>query len=103
MMRRLIPEKPPVSRMASRRGRVVLLGLGDGGDGHARITLGDHFRLMGGSGPVHAAMRRVAVQVVREAEREGLCLDALDEDQIPAVQGIMARCVESARVGAGVR
>lgn len=61
----------------------ILLGLGfDCDDGKKRITVGDNFRLYGGSKPTHENMREKAVKFNEHLKKRGKTLNTASEEEI---------------------
>jgi len=62
--------------------RSILLGLGfDSKDGHRRITLGENFRLYGGSKQTHQMMQEKCVKFNERLKKRGKSLDELGVDE----------------------
>lgn len=92
----LTPREISSPTPVERRGRAVLYGLGLGeGDGHTRCTVGEHFRLLGGSDNVHASMLEHAQTLTAEIERQGFALQDLSHDDLPLVRAIVERHLAS--------
>jgi hypothetical protein len=65
------------------RKKALLLGLGlDGKDGHLRLTVGDNFRLIGGSQQTHALMQEKAVKFNEELGKRGKQLEDLSRVEL---------------------
>lgn len=63
--------------------RSFLLGLGfDCDDGRRRITVGDNFRLYGGSKNTHETMREKAVKFNEQLKRHGKTLDDISQKEL---------------------
>jgi len=72
--------------------------LGSGGeaaDGHVRLTLADHYRLAGGSGAAHRAMRRCADALLSEIRARGFDPDRLTPREMARVRVLVARRLPS--------
>ena len=62
--------------------KAVLLGLGlDNKDGHARITSGENFKLIGGSEETHGTMQEKAVKLNEHLKRRGKTLDSVSREE----------------------
>ena len=63
--------------------RKTLLGLGfDCDDGRKRITVGDNFRLYGGSKTTHETMKEKAVKFNEFLKRHGKTLDEVSVEEV---------------------
>ena len=63
-----------------------LLGLGlDNKDGHTRVTLGENFRLIGGSEETHSVMQEKAVKMNEHLKRRGKTLDTIASEEFHEV------------------
>lgn len=63
--------------------RKLLLGLGfDCDDGFKRITVGDNFRLYGGSKITHETMQEKAIKFNEQLKKHGKTLDEVSEREI---------------------
>lgn len=61
----------------------ALLGLGfDCDDGRKRITVGDNFRLYGGSKVTHEVMREKAVKFNEQLKKRGKSLDDVSVEEV---------------------
>ena len=61
----------------------TLLGLGfDCDDGRKRITVGDNFRLYGGSKATHEAMKEKAVKFNEQLKKHGKTLDEVSAEEV---------------------
>ena len=59
-----------------------LLGLGlDNKDGHTRITMGENFKLVGGSAETHGVMQEKAVKMNEHLKRRGETLDTVSREE----------------------
>lgn len=59
-----------------------LLGLGlDNKDGHTRVTVGENFKLVGGSEETHGAMQEKAIKVNEHLQKRGKTLDSVSRDE----------------------
>src|SRR3989338_931789 len=66
-----------------RKLRKTLLGLGfDCDDGRKRITLGDNFRLYGGSKTTHDTMKEKAVRFNELLKKHGKTLDEVSVEEV---------------------
>jgi hypothetical protein len=62
--------------------KALLLGLGlDNKDGHTRVTLGENFRLVGGSEETHGVMQEKAVKMNENLKRRGKTLDTVSREE----------------------
>ena len=62
--------------------KALLLGLGlDNKDGHTRVTLGENFRLIGGSEETHGVMQEKAVKLNEHLKRRGKTLDTVAREE----------------------
>jgi hypothetical protein len=62
--------------------KALLLGLGlDNKDGHTRVTLGENFRLIGGSEETHGVMQEKAVKMNEHLKRRGKTLDTIAHEE----------------------
>ena len=62
--------------------KALLLGLGlDNRDGHARVTAGENFRLVGGSEETHGVMQEKAVKMNEHLKRRGKTLDTVTREE----------------------
>ena len=62
--------------------KALLLGLGlDAKDGHTRVTLGENFRLIGGSEETHGLMQEKAVKMNEQLKRRGKTLDTIAREE----------------------
>ena len=62
--------------------KALLLGLGlDNKDGHTRVTLGENFRLIGGSEETHGVMQEKAVKMNEQLKRRGKTLDTIAREE----------------------
>lgn len=60
----------------------LLVGLGlDNQDGHKRITKGDNFYLVGGSGETHEQMTETAVKFNEKLSRRGKSLGEISREE----------------------
>ena len=65
-----MPKKPKA------KSKAILLGLGlDNKDGHTRITMGENFKLVGGSAETHTMMQEHALKMNEHLQRRGKKLD----------------------------
>ncbi len=61
----------------------LLLGLGfDCDDGHKRITVGNNFRLYGGSKMTHETMREKAIKFNEQLKRRDKTLEEISEKEV---------------------
>jgi len=59
-----------------------LIGLGlDGADGHVRITVGENFKLVGGSEETHGLMQEKALKMNEHLKRRGKTLDSITREE----------------------
>ena len=69
-------------KSAAAKNKAVLLGLGlDNKDGHTRVTLGENFRLIGGSEETHGVMQEKAVKMNEHLKRRGKTLDTVAREE----------------------
>jgi hypothetical protein len=62
--------------------KAMLFGLGfDNKDGHTRLTIGDNFKLVGGSEETHGTMQEKAVKMNELLKRRGKTLDTVSRDE----------------------
>lgn len=67
---------------SKRRRKAWLLGLGlDNGDGHARITTGENFRLIGGSEETHHTMQEQAIKMNEHLKQRGKTLEQVSDGE----------------------
>ena len=60
-----------------------LLGLGlDNEDGHARITRGDNFSLLGGSETTHERMQETCIKLNEKIKQRGKTLDQISRQEM---------------------
>jgi len=72
-------EKPEKRK---RKGKAVMLGLGlDSKDGHARITKGENFCLLGGSEETHERMTETAIKVNEKLSAKGKRLEDVSSSE----------------------
>ena len=65
------------------RKKALLVGLGmDGRDGHLRLTVGDNYRLIGGSQQTHELMQEKAVKFNEELGKRGKQLEDLSRGEL---------------------
>lgn len=70
------PKKPAPKKKA------CLLGLGlDGKDGHTRVTVGDNFKLVGGSEETHGVMQEKAIKMNEHLQRRGKTLETVGREE----------------------
>lgn len=63
--------------------RKILLGLGfDCDDGHRRITVGENFRLYGGSKVTHEIMKEKAIKFNEQLKKRGKTLNEISTKEI---------------------
>jgi hypothetical protein len=62
--------------------KACLLGLGlDGEDGHTRVTVGENFKLVGGSENTHGTMQEKAIKMNEHLARRGKTLDSVGREE----------------------
>lgn len=62
--------------------KAQILGLGlDNKDGHARVTKGDNFYLVGGSEETHEKMTETAVKVNEKLDAKGKALEEVTKEE----------------------
>lgn len=78
-----MPNVPDDTRRRQQSGlKAMLLGLGfDNTDGHARITRGDEFTLIGGSNDTHEQMQEKAIRFTEELGRIGKRMDDITPEE----------------------
>ncbi|MFH1778870.1 MAG: hypothetical protein ABH847_02435 [Candidatus Omnitrophota bacterium] len=63
--------------------RKILLGLGfDCDDGHRRITVGENFRLYGGSKATHEIMKEKAIKFNEQLKKRGKTLNEISTKEV---------------------
>lgn len=63
--------------------RKILLGLGfDCDDGHRRITVGENFRLYGGSKVTHEIMKEKAIKFNEQLKKQGKTLNEISTKEV---------------------
>ena len=71
------PAKKPV------KGKAGLLGVGfDGEDGHARLTTGPNFLLVGGSAETHEMMQEKAIKLNEHLDRRGKRMEDVTVEEL---------------------
>jgi hypothetical protein len=66
----------------SSRKKNSLLGLGlDNKDGHARVTVGENYKLVGGSEETHGLMHEKAIKMNEHLKRRGKTLDNVTREE----------------------
>lgn len=69
-------------RNGGRSVRAAMFGLGlDNDDGHARVTKGENFHLVGGSAETHDRMTETAIKVNEKLAARGKSLDDVSRDE----------------------
>ncbi len=67
----------------NRKIKKILLGLGfDCDDGRKRITVGDNFRLFGGSKITHETMQEKAIKFNEQLKKRAKALDEISEKEV---------------------
>ena len=62
--------------------KTCLLGLGlDDSDGHARVTVGENFKLIGGSEVTHGTMQEKAIKMNEQLQKRGKTLDTVAREE----------------------
>ena len=75
--------KKPTKPAAKTKKRANLLGVGlDNKDDNTRITIGENFKLFGGSEETHGAMQEKAVKMNEHLKRRGKTLDTISNDEL---------------------
>ena len=70
------------AKAAKTKKKAWMLGLGlDNKDGHARITTGENFKLVGGSEETHGTMQEKAVKMNEHLKRRGKTLDTVSREE----------------------
>ena len=65
-----------------------VLGLGmDSGDGHVRISQGDHFKIIMGSEEAHETMLALCIEINKTLAREGGTLEDLSRKEFIELLG----------------
>ncbi len=68
--------------MVQRRKKATLLGLGlDNDDGHARVTRGKNFHLVGGSDDTHQSMQEKCIKFNEKLDERGKELEQLEGEE----------------------
>lgn len=68
------------------RDKSLLLGVGlDNKDGHARITKGDNFRLVGGSKDTHEQMQETAIKFNEELSKKKKSLEQINKEEFAEI------------------
>jgi hypothetical protein len=63
-----------------------MLGVGlDNKDGHTRITVGENFKLVGGSEETHGRMQETAIKLNEHLKRRGKTLDTVTQHEFQEV------------------
>jgi len=71
------PAKP-----AKTKQKAMLLGLAlDNKDGHTRLTVGENFKLIGGTEETHGTMQEKAVKMNEHLKRRGKTLDSVSSEE----------------------
>jgi len=66
----------------SKKKKNELLGLGlDHKDSHVRVTVGDNFKLVGGSEETHGVMQEKAIKMNEQLKRRGKTLDTVTREE----------------------
>ena len=72
-----------VRHRSGARMKRLLLGIGlDGEDGHTRVTVGENFRLFGGSKDTHAEMQEKAIKLNEHLKKRGKTLDTVERREL---------------------
>jgi hypothetical protein len=62
--------------------KTCLLGLGlDNQDGHTRVTVGENFKLVGGSAETHGTMQEKAIKMNEQLKQRGKTLDTVVREE----------------------
>jgi len=70
------------SKPAKTKKKAMLFGLGlDNKDGHTRLTVGENFKLVGGSEETHGTMQEKAVKLNEHLKRRGKTLDTVSPEE----------------------
>jgi len=70
------------AKTAKTKKKAMLFGLGlDNKDGHTRLTLGENFKLVGGTEETHGTMQEKAVKLNEHLKRRGKTLDTVSPDE----------------------
>ena len=65
-----------------KKGKAQILGLGlDNKDGHARVTKGNNFYLLGGSEETHEKMTETAVKINEKLDAKGKALEEISREE----------------------
>lgn len=62
---------------AKKKGRAVMLGVGLDSDGHKRVTTGENFALIGGSGETHEVMTEKVIKINEKLKSRGKKLETV--------------------------
>ena len=72
-----------VPRGGSKKQKAMLMGVGlDNKDGHARITKGDNFVMVGGSEETHERMTETAIKVNEKLSAKGKALEEVSPKEL---------------------
>ena len=70
-------------RGGSKKQKAMLMGVGlDNKDGHARITKGDNFVMVGGSEETHERMTETAIKVNEKLSAKGKALEEVSSKEL---------------------
>ncbi len=70
------------TKKPSSQKKPCLLGLGlDGQDGHTRVTVGENFKLVGGSEETHGVMQEKAIKLNEHLQRRGKTLASVGREE----------------------
>lgn len=70
-------------RGGSKKQKAMLMGVGlDNKDGHARITKGDNFVMVGGSEETHERMTETAIKVNEKLSAKGKALEEVSPKEL---------------------
>ena len=71
---------PKKSKAKKKKNELLGLGL-DNKDGHARVTMGENYKLVGGSEETHGLMQEKAIKLNEHLKRRGKTLDTVSHEE----------------------
>jgi hypothetical protein len=84
----------PTGKKKTRR-KAMILGVGLDTDGHKRITTGENFALVGGTGDTHEVMTEKVIKINEKLAAKGKALETLSRDEFDDIaQSVGLRKVE---------
>ena len=73
---------PDNRKKAAGRGRSSILGVGlDNKDGHARVTKGENFHIVGGSEETHERLTETVIKVNEKLDAKGKTLEQVSKEE----------------------